>query len=326
MIETQDLECAPQEHLVQFYEHDAELAETVGRYLAEALEVGGSAIVIATESHRRAFEAELQRAGFDAAHALTDHTLVSLDAAEVMASFMPDGRIDPEAFRRVMGSILHETAQTASPVRAYGEMVALLWEDGDVLATIELEELWNELGRELPFSLLCAYHSSLVSNPEQADALKQVCHLHSSVLQAPRDEGPHADRPRPDRPHPRTEALSRQFPAEPDAPRAARRFVAEALGQWGRNGTLLQDAQLVISELATNAVVHAASPFTVVARLQDASVRLSVHDRSPEQPVVRANGSLLPSGRGLHLIAALASRWGVQTTGEGKAVWAELRA
>ena len=89
MIETECSEVRSGEHAVHFYEHDAELAKTVGRYLADAIDAGGSAVMIATETHRQAFEAELEAAGIDLAQAVADDTLVSLDAAQTLASFMP---------------------------------------------------------------------------------------------------------------------------------------------------------------------------------------------------------------------------------------------
>ena len=77
---------------------------------------------------------------------------------------------------------MRDAAASGRRVRAYGEMVALLWDAGDVLGAIELETLWHELGRELSFSLFCSYPASSVSGPEHAQALHQVCHLHSAVL------------------------------------------------------------------------------------------------------------------------------------------------
>jgi hypothetical protein len=152
MIETQCREACSGEHVVTFYDRESELAQTVGSYLADAIDAGGSGIMIATETHRRAFEAELQRAGIDAAQAFADKALWSLDAAQTLAGLMPSGHIDAQAFRREVGSIIRGAARAGRPVRAFGEMVALLWDAGDVLGAIELEELWTQLGSELPFS------------------------------------------------------------------------------------------------------------------------------------------------------------------------------
>jgi anti-sigma regulatory factor (Ser/Thr protein kinase) len=321
MIETECSEVGSGEHVVQFYEHDAELAKTVGGYLADSIHAGGSAVIIATEIHREAFVAELEGAGIDLAQALADDTLVTLDAAHTLASFMPSERIDGDAFRRVVGPILERAAQAGGPVCAYGEMVALLWDAGDVLGAIELEELWTQLGCELSFSLLCGYRSTSVSGPEHSDALEHICHLHSSVLQPPRDAGQLGHRSGPS-----AVEVSRQFLPERDAPRAARGFVGDALRRWGHNATLVQDSQLVVSELATNAVVHARSPFAVIARREGSGVRLLVRDLSTAAPVLRSTADVLAfSGRGLHLVADVTTEWGVETTTAGKTVWAELQ-
>ena len=191
-LAVEDLALDTGDHVVHFYEHESELAETVGRYLIDAAQAGAVAIGIATEAHRHALVAELDAAGVDPAKGFRDGTLILLDAAATMASFMPEGRIDRDEFRQVIGSLVRQAGETGRPVRAYGEMVALLWDAGDVLAAIELEKLWNELGRELQFSLLCGYHSESVQGDEHAEPLRQVCHLHSSVLHAPGRDDPGA--------------------------------------------------------------------------------------------------------------------------------------
>jgi anti-sigma regulatory factor (Ser/Thr protein kinase) len=317
-LAVEDLALDTGDHVVQFYEHESELAETVGRYLSYATQAGGVAIGIATEAHRRAFVAELEAAGVDSAKACRDGILILLDAATTMASFMPEGRIDRDVFRQVVGSIIRQGGETGRPVRAYGEMVALLWDAGDVLAAIELEKLWNELGHELEFSLLCGYHSEAVQGDEHAEAWRQVCHLHSSVLHAPAPDDPDAR-------YSRDTEASAQFPAERDAPHRARHFVADTLRRWGYAGTLVDDAQLLVTELATNAVVHARSTFSVVARAKESGICVSVRDASPVEPTLRDHSPTAPSGRGLHLVAALSANWGVEVTADGKTVWAELQ-
>lgn len=297
----------PGEHIVHFYERDDDLAQTVGAYLTSATSDGGAAVVIATPTHLAAFAAELEAAGLDTAGGRMDGTLVFLDAAETMACFMFAGRVDPEAFQQVIGTVLREAAAAGAgaPVRAYGEMVGLLWDAGDVLGSIELERLWNDLAREIEFSLLCAYHSASVSSPDQAEALQQVCRLHTSVLHA-------ASR----------SEFSSQFPAERDAPSAARHFAADALRSWGLAGDALDDAQLVLSELSTNAVIHACSPFSVTVRAENSLVRISVSDQSRVRPKLRDTDPAALTGRGLHLVAALAIDWGVDVSADGKTVWA----
>ena len=119
---TADAAIAPGEHVVQFYE-EPELARTVGRYVSDTVQAGAAAIVIATDTHRRAFEAELEAAGIDVTSCLLDGTLILLDAAGTLREFMGNGRVDHEWFRRVIGSVVRQAGQTggASP---------RLWRDG----------------------------------------------------------------------------------------------------------------------------------------------------------------------------------------------------
>jgi anti-sigma regulatory factor (Ser/Thr protein kinase) len=315
-VELADFTLDTGEHVVQFYEDEAQLAHSVGGYLTGAIEEGAVAIVIATEAHRDAFEEVLEAVGRDPTTCKLDGQLIVLDAAETMAQFVHDGQVDADRFREIVGTVVARAAETGRPVRAYGEMVALLWDAGDVLAAIRLEEAWNALAREIPFGLVCGYPSESVRGEEHADALSQVCHLHSSVLDAP--AASRAPAPEPE--------ICVHFPAERDAPRAARRFVVDALERCGAGGPLLDDARLVVTELATNAVIHAKSPFSVVVRPHGRGVHLSVRDSSRVSPTVRGEDPRAISGRGLRLVATLAADWGVELTANGKTVWVELQA
>jgi anti-sigma regulatory factor (Ser/Thr protein kinase) len=294
--------------VVQFYDCDADLVSRAGDYLLEGLRTGAVSIVIADGAHRASFEAHLRDGGVDLDAARDEGALVSLDAAATLAQLMRDGRVDREAFFEVVGGVVRTAAATGRPVRAYGEMVALLWEAGDVMAAIDLETYWNELATEVPFELYCAYRSESVSGHEHADALAQVCHLHSDVVEAPPVE------------------TTWQFAADARAATAARRVAIAALRRAGHERRLLDDAQLVITELATNAVRHARTPFSLSIRMTRSAVRIRVRDRSHAVPALRGDPGVSSSGRGMRIVSALASRWGVDHVPDGKVVWAELAA
>jgi MEDS: MEthanogen/methylotroph, DcmR Sensory domain len=91
-LELEDIPVATGDHAVKFYDDDAELARTVAVYVANAAAAGAVAVVIATEAHQQAFEAELEPLGLAPADAARAGTLIFLDAAATMASFMPGGR------------------------------------------------------------------------------------------------------------------------------------------------------------------------------------------------------------------------------------------
>jgi anti-sigma regulatory factor (Ser/Thr protein kinase) len=321
-LELEEITAEANGHLVQFYEDDAQLAQTVGGYLTRAMQSGAVAVVIATEAHGCRLLTELKSAGIDTGACSREGTLILLDAAATMAGFVDHGEVDDEAFNRVLGSVLRRAAATGRAVCAYGEMVALLWEAGDVLTAIELEKAWNHLADELPFTLVCGYRSESVQGNEHADALHEVCRLHTSVVGRPSagDCGP-AREPADATP---PEALSAHFSREPQAPALARHFVTDLL-QRLEHSALLEDAKLVVSELATNAMVHARSSFTVEVHPRATGVRLSVRDASRTKPTLSDHDALAISGRGLRLIDMLAANWGVELADDGKTVWAELR-
>ncbi len=103
----------------------------------------------------------------------------------------------------------------------------------------------------------------------------------------------------------------------------ARRFVSDALCSWGMSA-LVDSARLVVSELVTNAVLHAQSDVLVQVLLDGGKVRLEVSDESSDTPARRHYGTDATTGRGLGLVAAASTSWGT-TVGEiGKTVWAEL--
>ena len=289
---------------MQFYERDAHLVAGVGDYLIEAARDGAAPVVIATEAHREAFVEHLESHGVDG------DVLILHDAAATLARFTRDGHMDRRAFFDVIGGVIRNAGGTGRPVRAYAEMVALLWEAGDVLAAIDLETLWNELAGELPFSVYCAYHRQSVAGHEHADALHDVCRLHAAVVQAP---GEAVD-------------VTADFPAEPTAATEARRLVGGAVGCWGHEGSLVADAELVVTELAANAILHSRMPFRVSVHRYGPVVRIAVHDGAAALPAVLEADPESLTGRGIRLVSAVSRRWGVEVSPDGKTVWAELGA
>ena len=121
-----------------------------------------------------------------------------------------------------------------------------------------------------------------------------------------------------------TTSASTDLPAHPLSARRARRFVLTALDAFGVRG-LDEVAELLTSEVVTNAVVHAHSGVRVSVEGLSSGVRISVADSNPLIPAVRRPVEEAEHGRGLHLVDTLAQDWGVDRLGEGKAVWFELR-
>lgn len=124
-------------------------------------------------------------------------------------------------------------------------------------------------------------------------------------------------------PAPARAAQSAVLPADPTAPGAARRFLRGALVGWDCPPDVGGVAELLCSELVTNAVRHAWGPIRC-ARLSEGELGLEVGDGSPFLPRARRATDAEESGRGLRLVESLADRWGTRATAEGKSVWLAL--
>jgi DNA-binding NarL/FixJ family response regulator len=119
-----------------------------------------------------------------------------------------------------------------------------------------------------------------------------------------------------------TEHVSTALPASPLAPRAARAVVRELIGP--EHASLLESVQLLVSELVTNAVVHANSAPRIEVDVGRERIRVAVFDDDPTLPATRPPDEERPGGRGLHLVQRIAERWAAEPHGTGKVVWFEL--
>jgi anti-sigma regulatory factor (Ser/Thr protein kinase) len=118
---------------------------------------------------------------------------------------------------------------------------------------------------------------------------------------------------------------SLELPPDHTAASRARRFVSSTLRSWGCDGAI-SDAELLVSELVTNAILHAHSSATVTIDRGTQRLRVAVCDGSTAPPRVRDYGLQAVTGRGMLLVDRIARRWGVELDGEGKCVWFEVDA
>ena len=302
-------------HEVAAYDEAASLHDRVADFVARSLEDGVPVVTVSRPAHRRAVDALLVNRGVDVERARREGHLATLDADETMALLMVGGRPDPDRFAAFVAAV----APVDGPaINVFGEMVAVLWERGEVEAALELEALWNTALAGHPIRLLCAYPGSVLADAE-LDAVARMCGLHDHVSLA----GPHPGSGRTDADG--LVASSTVHLPVPPSVGSVRRFVRDALAGWGLDH-LVGDAVLITSELATNAVTHGSSPFrTSLTRTGDV-VRVSVEDGSSAWP---RQHQALPGdqdGRGMEIVAVLSVRTGCDSTAGGKVAWAELSA
>jgi signal transduction histidine kinase/ActR/RegA family two-component response regulator len=172
------------DHFVQFYEADGFLLNSLSGFIGSAIKSGDVAIVLATQEHRDGLDELLRANGLDVTSARESGRFVALDAAETLSKFMLDGSPNPAAFNELMGGVIASVTDGRSRVRAFGEMVALLWAEGNHTGAIRLEELWNELQTSHSFSLFCAYPMHGVGGEKFTEPHGGVCTVHSRVIPA----------------------------------------------------------------------------------------------------------------------------------------------
>ncbi|MDB6169281.1 MAG: putative two-component sensor histidine kinase protein [Verrucomicrobia bacterium] len=171
------------DHFVQFYHTDEYLIKCLAEFVDDGMWKNEAAIVIASPAHRQALENGLRARGIDLAAAKTSGQYAAFDAEETLALFMVNGEPDRSRFNESVGKLVWRARGTRR-LRAFGEMVALLWEQGNRRAAIQLEELWNELGGQCDFSLYCAYPAACNTPSADGLSLDHVCTAHSAVLAA----------------------------------------------------------------------------------------------------------------------------------------------
>lgn len=178
-------EIASSDHLVQIYENDKVFLNSLEGFAGSAFIAGESVIVIATAEHLRALEKLLKAHDFDINALIADRQYIPLNAVETLAKFMVDGKPDEFLFEQLATRLLEDARKNNRKVRAFGEMVALLWAEGNYEATIQLEHLWNKMHAKEAFSLFCAYPKSgfnrgFIEDPNVS--IMDICTTHTKVI------------------------------------------------------------------------------------------------------------------------------------------------
>jgi PAS domain S-box-containing protein len=149
-------------------------------FIGTGLDMSDVCIVIATKDHRENLEKQLHAKGLDLAGASTQGDYISLDADETLSNLMFGGLPDPGLFAEVIGTMIMQAAKGQRHIRIFEETVALLWKEGNQLASCRLEELWNDLLHPVcSFTLLRAYAMHDFAGDVYKVECTGVCQPHS---------------------------------------------------------------------------------------------------------------------------------------------------
>lgn len=172
-------------HYCQLFETDAGLlARNAAQFLACGLAAGQHAVVVAAPANTAAILREFQPLGIDTQPAIAALELILIDAEELLDQFMVGGYPDAGRFDDTVGDLVRSIHRDGGTLRAYGEMVGLLWSRGEYPAAIRLEQLWNNLRKETAFGLYCGYPIDIFGEHFESGVVDALLSAHTHLLPA----------------------------------------------------------------------------------------------------------------------------------------------
>jgi hypothetical protein len=178
------VDAAPHDHIVQLYQDQDFLSSAVCRYIGAGLANGEGIILFPTLTHWNAFRTRLEGEGVDVHTAQERGQLTVFDANEFLPSLVRDAMPDPRVFNGVIGDIVGKARAGGSypKVRAWGELVAVLWERGDVAASMNLEDLFDQLNQKIGIAMFCSYLMDNFNGDVHAHMLPRLGTNHSHLI------------------------------------------------------------------------------------------------------------------------------------------------
>lgn len=181
-------EIAPYDHVVQIYDNDETFLNTLFAFVADGIRSEDCVIVIATKPHLESLNERLQESGFSIESLRIRNLYMPLDAEVALSKFMVNDWPDATLFHDLVSGLIGSAKKDHRRVRAFGEMVAILWAREQVGATVRLEQLWNKFCESQAFCLFCAYPQSGFAL-DAVDSVMHICSAHSKMISTGNDKG-----------------------------------------------------------------------------------------------------------------------------------------
>jgi hypothetical protein len=177
-------DAAPRDHIVQLYQDQDFLNRAVCRFAGAAIANGEGIILVPTLSHWNAFRPRLEAEGVDVEVARERGQLTVVDADELLPRFMRDGMPDSPMFLGLAADVIGQARAGGryKTVRWWGEMVNVLWERGDVAASMNLEDLFDQLGEEQTVAHFCSFLMDNFDGEVHTHMLPRLGTIHSHLI------------------------------------------------------------------------------------------------------------------------------------------------
>jgi hypothetical protein len=173
----------PRDHIVQLYQDQQFLNRAVCRFAASAIANGEGVILVPTAAHWDAFRPRLEAEGVDTQAARDCGQLTVVDADELLPQFMRDAMPDAPVFLGLAADVIARARGGRYPkVRWWGEMVNVLWERGDVAASMDLEDQFHRLAHEHEIAIFCSFVMDNFNGEVHSRMLPRLGQNHSHLI------------------------------------------------------------------------------------------------------------------------------------------------
>jgi hypothetical protein len=185
-------EIALHEHIIQLYDNEGILTDTMMGFVAAAIEADENAVVVATYKHLNALEDRMESYGLHIETLISDHKFIPINVEEIVGAFIVNGQVDEERMNKILVNLPLKAAYNQKKYRMFGEMSSYLFSLGFKEAAIKLESAGNDFCKSIPGSACCVYpkklftgllteyslpiycsHTKIISGSE-----KQITHVH----------------------------------------------------------------------------------------------------------------------------------------------------
>jgi hypothetical protein len=174
-------EIAPTDHVLQVYDNDDIFLDALAGFIGGGINSGDCVVLIATSRHLGSIQQRLIDYGISVQTLIEDDRFIPLDAETILSKFMRDGWPDEQLFNETVTQLFKKAECKGRHIRAFGEMVAILWEKGYHGATVQLEHLWNNFREKNNFTLFCAYpKAGFTGNIHES--IKTICNCHTKMI------------------------------------------------------------------------------------------------------------------------------------------------
>ncbi|MFL6581023.1 MAG: MEDS domain-containing protein [Burkholderiales bacterium] len=177
-------DAGPRDHIVQLYQDENFLNRAVCRFAAAALANGEGVILVPTQRHWESFCPRLEAEGVDLRAVQRNGQLTVVDADELLPKFMHDGMPDAPVFLGLAADVISRSRSNDRypKVRWWGEMVNILWERGDVSASMNLEDLFDQLSHQHDIAIFCSFLMDNFDGEVHARMLPRLGQNHSHLI------------------------------------------------------------------------------------------------------------------------------------------------